>query len=83
MVVVNGNEGGGPVHNISGPAQGVWQLGQIQTHRYPGGLWSGALDLPHTTRLLGKISYGGLHGKILRISVSRFLVGDSVGPVVP
>ena len=33
-----GLEGGGPVHDIPGPAQGVLRLGQVQTPGNPGGI---------------------------------------------
>ena len=34
-----GHEGGGPPHNLPGPAQGVRRLGQVQLPINPGGIW--------------------------------------------
>ena len=46
------------------------------------GVHSGALVLLRPPRLLGHNSYDGLRRRLLRISVSRFLGGDSVLPTV-
>ena len=36
-----GHEGGGPVHDLPRPAQGVRRLGQVQVPRYLGRVWDG------------------------------------------
>ena len=44
---VSGRKERGPVHNLSGPEQGVLRLGKGHIHGDPRGLWHWTLGLPH------------------------------------
>ena len=63
---VSGHEGTYPVHDISGPAQGVRCLGQGQIPRDIEGEQRGTSGLPHPLGVLGQASDGGFCGRVLR-----------------
>ena len=78
-----GLEVGGPVCDIPGPAQGVWLLGQVQVHLYPGRLRHGPPSLSAPPELLEEANYGGKGGRILRDGVSGIFQSDAGKPALP
>ena len=62
----SGLEGGGPVRDLSGLAQGVWSFGQVQVTRDLGRVRRGPLSLSAPSDVLAEIVNGGEGGGILR-----------------
>ena len=56
------HEVGSPTHAISGPAQGIRCLGQVQVTGHPRGIWRGAQIHPPRPHILGEDSDGGAGG---------------------
>ena len=50
---------------IPRPAQFLQLPGQGYLSGYPGGVWSGTQDAPHTSDILGPNTYGGEGGGAL------------------
>ena len=76
----NGHEGGGPLRNLTGTAQGVLYLGQFQVHIYPGGICRGYQEPIPPPQVLGEDSYGGTGGRVLQRTLPRVEMRDAGGP---
>ena len=62
---VSGHEGGGPVRDISGPAQGVFCLGQGNMPANSEGIHHGASSFPHLPDVLVLVVDGHESGRLL------------------
>ena len=63
-------EGGGPVTDIFGPAQGVCHLGQVQMPLNLRGIRRGTLIMPAPPDILGPAEDGGEGGRLIWVGVS-------------
>ena len=80
---VRGLEGGGPVHDLSGTAQGVWRLGQVHMPQYPGGLWYVTPRMTAPMEILESAEDGGEVGRVSRGGVHRCPGHDAGRPAIP
>ena len=80
---VNGLEGGGPTCDISGPAQGVWRLGQVQVPGNLGGVGRGPLIQAAPPEVVEAVENGRKGGRILRDGVSVSTWSDTGRSALP
>ena len=78
-----GLEGGVPVPDLPGPAQGVWRLGQVQVPGNPGGIRRRPQGQETTHNLLALTDHGGAGGWLLQDSVWGRERCDAGRPAVP
>ena len=67
--VVIGLDGGGPVQDLTGPAQGVLCLEQVHIPRNPRGLRGGTSSMLAPPEILRLAEDGGEGGRLLRVGV--------------
>ena len=78
-----GLEGGIPLHDLIGPAQGVQSLVQVQVPGNPGGVQHRAPGQNPTKTILSPSDYGGAGGRLLRDIFLGRDRGDAERPAVP